>query len=1051
MMSPARSLAYFTEREDETGTQVDDAYDSYLLSSDVLEQVHKCVINAASSSCEVSTPVVLTWAILLHRMNVSYQNRTEKRDNLLQQNARENFETGSAVRPAGRRNSAGSIFSIESSKFDGFLENTTTAKDLQMVEQLASMATSRGRVYAVISQMAFTAGPSLECSLTPVLSSRVRATLLELLKISYPVVGYQSEPVGCLISVLSPGHDYWDLKSSRTVSSKLDVTATIVRDDYAMEVYFQQALDRYPYELVPFTTLCRTLSVANPTEKTDKNSDHPDIILDILRKTSTLTFHLPDHFQEYELVLEDENTNSFCLTQELPLISLSSSWSKRYIEDDAYRIPAGTYGRFVTDTGRIVIMDYPHSSLALLGRRLETNLTKEGYRNELGILQPDMVAESVSLLAVLTANYYSGHASRSQVGSVIAVNDDILHEASIHISGGKDIVTVVCETMDFYMQDESVVDEESAVEVLNACIKFLDSVLPVLPSRVWSYLAKSELLDSEARAGKLTKITGNLDLVMERYDFLTSVMRLFSHVIDSAMVSAVQRRTGTKSDGNLKGGAGMWSGTADKVLERVSYAILQSTVDVFENTATWRFSSDANRFSLLRIVVPILNNVLLYSYGTGNSSESQNLTACLCPAASYVISCFLSPSTGTLRFQPLLTSFIAAITTPESTLYLSQTQTVRAQVRACLQFSTTLLRVASHLGRSSHMIEDYLFKCSTLLARLCAVSGSYSFPALQLLESLVLNASKATSQEPPSLLGYLGPFVSKSFLQLLACLGQPLGLPREAKSTWKFFSSILKSRQQWMSNCLLTGQTPREAMAKDARDAKAKKITTDSVYSAALDKLKNIKTLDIFEALAILDFVAAAQNYWPWTTSTLQKDDAYLDGLRAYVANLQPSHLTVRSDAVRASVEARIAAYAADIFAMQLYHSRHLGNGGALAKELITSVDYFLRDAVEVAGYNRSLQNSFARNFAAQYPGYRLEDFKRTLLQPEELGTRYYYDLERADTMLSFDSGWLGRKGSGFKNEMELANSNLSLVDAQLVGLPHFTRTFVLFKPRRPG
>lgn len=118
---------------------------------------------------------------------------------------------------------------------------------------------------------------------------------------------------------------------------------------------------------------------------------------------------------------------------------------------------------------------------------------------------------------------------------------------------------------------------------------------------------------------------------------------------------------------------------------------------------------------------------------------------------------------------------------------------------------------------------------------------------------------------------------------------------------------------------------------------------------------------------------------------------------------------------------------------MQLYHSRHLGNSGALAKNLVSDLDYYLRDGVEVGGYNKSLHNNFSRNFSNKYSDCPVDYFKRTALEPRELGKSYYYDLERADELLRFDPGWKGRKDDGFKTEMERANTNLSLVDAQLV------------------
>lgn len=975
-------------------------------------------------------------------MNVSYQNRTEKRDNLLQQNARENFELGGVIRPAvARRNSAGSIFSIESSKFDGFLESGTAPKDLQLVEQLAAGVTAQGQVFDVVASMATSLGPSAEGSTSPLLSSRIRNAFLELLKVSYPIVGYQSEPVSSLLSLLAPGRGYWDLSAEKALSTSRDVLACMIRDDHAMEFYFQQSLDRFPYEFLPFITLCKRLCTA----AMDSDDERSDLIVRLLRKTPSLTLTLPKTFSGYELVQEDENTNSFCLVEEIPLISLSSSWSRRCIEDDAYRLPAGTYGRFITDTGRVVLVDYPHSTLSLLGRQLEINLAKEGYRSELGMLQLSEVAEVISLFSTLFRMEHLRAAETCNGRTAAHRESDLLQEASKHISGGKDLVSIVCETMDYFMQDEPTRAEDAAVNILTACVTFLDAMLPVQPSRVWSYLARSELLSSDARAGKLAKITGTLDLVSERFDFLISSLSFFSRLIDTSMCSAVQRRAGNKVACRQKPELNPWLGTADKVLTRVSLSVAQASVDVLESTSTWRFDSETSRLQLMNCVVPVLDKLVLYSYSIGESPSSENLTSSLRPAASYVVDCFISPSTGALRFGPMLASLGAALMSPDSTLYPERTAIVRNQLNSVLHFCTTLLRTADYLDRSSAMLEAYLFKSSTLLARLSALSDPARSPVIRLLESLVINAAKSAA-EPPSLLGYLGPQISKSFLQSLSNLGKPFALTHDAKTTWTFFSSILRNRQQWMSNCLLTGQTPREAM-KDG--SKKGELSADSVFAYALAMLKGLKDLDNVEALAILEFVASAQNYWPWTIFTLLKDTSYIDGLRAYVRNLKPSYLTVKSDAVGTSVDARVAAYVAETLAMQLYHSRHQGTAGPLAKSLVADLDYYLRDGVEIAGYNKSLHSNFAKNFAHKYFGCSVGFFKRTPLEQGELGSNYYYDLERANDMLGFDPGWRGRKDDGFKNEMELANANLSLVDAQIVRLsrrPQSNNSLTLYR-----
>lgn len=1018
-------MSYFQDREEDPAS-ADSSHDPYLLSSDVLEQVHNTIMAASDANLETATPVCFAWSIILRGMNLSYQSRSEKRDNLLLQSARERFEAGTVIRPStGRRNSAGSIYSIESSRFDMFLESSSTSKDIQTAEKMARAVSDGSYVYNVISGMATGMGSSLGGCMTPLLSSRVRAWLIEVVQAADPLVGYQTATVKSLLTLLSVDRDYWDITEEHTLAPKQDVVACMVRSEWLQDRFLTTALDRYPEEFLPFITLCRTLCSTTSLE-----DDEADQILALLRHTPTLTCHLPVTTRTEEIPNGD-NISYYRLLDDLPLGPPSSSWARRYMDDDDFYIPAGTIGRFLVQDGQFSQLEYNHSTLSLLGRRLEINLTRDSHRCLFGELTPEETAEIISLFATLIRVDCLKASKENPNGSIVHLESDILHDASKHISSGKDLVTIVCETMDFYLQDEYAMSDDNAVAILNSCVQFLHSIIPLHPSRVWSYLARCELLNSESRAGKLAKITGNLDLVSTRYEFLGSSVRLFSDLVATGMTSAVQRRIGNKAVGRQRPDANPWLGTSEKVLARVSYAVAQASIDIFENTSTWRFESEDKRITLLNSVVPILHNLISYCYSMGNTESPSSLTSTLLPAASYVVDCFLQPSTGTLRFQPILTSLTAACMSGESTLYFARYETLYSQVNAILDFSTSLLRVSNLLEQSSTMIETYLFKSCTLLARLCGVSPHFRVPALRLLDSLVVNAGKSAG-EPPSLLGYLGPQISKSFLQQLATLGKPFMLTQDVRTTWKFCSSILRNRQQWMSNCLLTGQTPREAMRKDAKKSE---MASDSIFSIALRKLSKLTELDSAHALVILDFVASAQNYWPWTVFTLQKDTSYLDGLQAYVRDLKPSHVTAKSSVTNASVEARIAAYIGEILAMQLYHSRHLGNADTLAKKLMTDLDYYLRDGVEVAGYNKSLHTNFARNFSNKYVGCSLDDFQRTLLEPRELGRDYYYDLDRANTMLSFDPGWLGRKQNGFKTEMELANANLSLVDAQIVGI----------------
>ncbi|RBQ90816.1 hypothetical protein VDGD_05737 [Verticillium dahliae] len=1025
LLNPTRAMAFLSQDID----LHPDENNPYLASSDVLSKIHDAILTAADAGCESQSPVMFVWTVITHRMTISHTERSEKRDTIQNQRSQDVFESNDSnepqalIRPStGRRLSAGSIVSLDGLPFDGFLAVSGLKDDTQAIEQLAIAVTSQGRVYDIVTQMVFAASASNEGSFAPALGTRIRTTFIDFLKATYPLVGYQSDPVTALLSVLSAGKSYWDL--SQDLDPAQDIAAQTLQDPRALEFYFDQAFSRYPYEFLPFLNLCRSLTSASATDES------ADAIINLLRKTPSLTFSLPDDFQEYELAQEEENTNTFRLLADISLFNTSSSWSRRSREDDALIVPAGTYGRFITDTGRVVLMEYQHSALALLGKQLEVHLAPETFNSELEGLRTEDVAEVVALLSTLLQSESIKSKKKGLKGElVLKAGLEILEETSQHLSGNKDIISVVCSLLDVYTQDDQATADGPGILVLTSCVQFLHATLPLCPTRVWSYMARCDLLNSDSRAGKLTRLVGQLDLSPDRFDFLLSVIRLFSSLVDSVMHSAIQRKSGNKIVGRQKVSNNVWLGVADKVLARVSLAIAQSAVDVFESSSTWRFPSEIHQTILVQDLIPIMERLVTDTYSIGDPRSPDSLSICLQPASDYIIESFLSGSNGSLRFQALLGTWITALRIPDSTLYLSKLSAIRRQVVSTIGFATSLLRVASLLERPSTAFEEYLFKATSVFARLSAVDEEFRQPVMALLGALVVNASKA-HDDPPSLLGYLGPLLSRSFLQLLSGLGKPLLQSSEVCATWHFFSIIVQNRQQWMSNCLLTGKTPRDALSRG--DNKTTESATTSVLSTAFAKLKAINDLEREEALKVLDFVASAQNHWPWTIFTMQRDSSYFESLRRFVRELQTSSTTARTDATKAAVEAKMAAYIAEIFAMQLYHQRQMGGAEELAKSLVADLDYFLRDGVEVASYNNSLHNNFTKNFASKYPGVSLDSLKRTALEPRELGEWYYYALDRANTMLDFDPGWHGRRDDGFRNEMGIANANLSLVDAQI-------------------
>src|ERR1700737_4752138 len=102
---------------------------------------------------------------------------------------------------------------------------------------------------------------------------------------------------------------------------------------------------------------------------------------------------------------------------------------------------------------------------------------------------------------------------------------------------------------------------------------------------------------------------------------------------------------------------------------------------------------------------------------------------------------------------------------------------------------------------------------------------------------------------------------------MLLELHKPLDDDASVIAIWHFTSVVISSRQQWFSIYLLTGRPPRETL-KEAKPEKALPPPR-TMLKIALDALSNIQDLPMPKALAMLEFISLAQNYWPWAMNDL--------------------------------------------------------------------------------------------------------------------------------------------------------------------------------------
>jgi nuclear pore complex protein Nup188 len=1007
----------------------DPSGDPYILNTRTITEIHTILMDAAASASPTSGPAVLAWVSILQVMRSRISDNETARQRLM-----DGFDD--EYNRFDRRSSSDTELTLAHDVYQVVIDDIMDSTQEDPIEYLGLSAVNESHVFETLSGLSLRLGDTSTAYFSNVVGARMRIIILDLLR-SSTTIGYIPEIVEAAISTLTGGQNYWDLADSRQLSKEDDPLATFLEDEELVNAFLQAARLRYPYESLPFLKMVRAVAACS----TCFGEDGSKTAVRFLETVPTFTYQLRDGFVSYETTQEEDNNNNIRLTAPVQLFERRSK--RRGFQDRSsalarpdtdFCIPAGTNGRIINESGpKVVFWFHEYSGMKYLGKLLETFLTAaDEVDATMGeITNRDSVAEIIEIFATVLL-------SISRSPEITANKKDfigqVLEGASSGLSRNRDIITVVFDIFEEELQKQpGPLGSEVPLEVLINCVHLIHALMLVSPGRVWPLLGRSGLLGIVGGGGRLLSIVEGVELVSGRYDLLLSCSRLFESLVDDFVTNAITRRRGKKSarfdDGEERG-----TGIPDHVLSKVVLSFTRYLVEVLESSCTWKFVEQDDRRLLSKTITKSFDKILHYAYGIEAISEgTSKLMSPLVPAASHIVDSFLSTSSGTLRFQPFLHAFYEGLETPGLTTFLNGLKLWTTQVRVVLSFSETVLRVGILLERPFSQLENQLFKASPLIARLYAVNDSYRIKVGALFEALIVSAAKNAS-EPPSLLGHLGPQSAKNFIQMLSDLDKPLSRDQNIISIWHLMSMVVSNRQQWFANYLLTGKTPKDALKKTS--GKELGALDKPLLNTALDALSNITEISKTKALAMLEFVALAQNFWPWTVYESEKHSDFIKAISEFVGTLQPDQPVQPAATLDAAIDAcyqtRIAAYVAEILAMHLFHSRQTRNSSAL-KALIPNLSYYARFAVAVPHYNTSLHEYLRRNYEARYPGCSPRDLKRTTLEHRQYGRDYFYDLSLADKMLSRDQAWTGRKDDGLKTEFANANVNLSLLDAQIV------------------
>ena len=609
----------------------------------------------------------------------------------------------------------------------------------------------------------------------------------------------------------------------------------------------------------------------------------------------------------------------------------------------------------------------------------------------------------------------------------------LLQEAGAGLPEGYDMTNLVLQLFEEHLQGHCEQPSDASLDLLINGLQFMSMLTKFESGRIWSFLARSRLLDLDQSGSNLLGLVAANEMVAGRVQFLTASARFYAALVNDVINNAVSRKGMAEpkalsrfSEVTSRNG----SSAPDRIIRKVLLSFTRTILSLSESASSWKSASVTEQNDYHCTVHQTLNKVVICSFGLDSTSDSSTrLLSVLEDSATCIVDLFLDKSSTNLRTLSILNSLFIGTNNPSTSLSNTADRSIIGQTLAALRFSTILLRVAIATDKPSSPFVANILRAMPMLARLLSTDEAYRHPIVELLEVLVRALAK-TDQNAPSLLGNLGEESAQCVMSLLATVAAPLTSVEEQVNIWRLFSAVVSNQQQWFAIYLLTGKTPREKTVT-ANESSPRMTRGRRILDVAIDSLCSFHTRDWRVEVAMLDFVAMALNYWPWTVGALGTNDKLFQSLLGYLnetrENVDAGRKTAEHD-MRVTAYVRTAAAIAEVLAMLLHHSMRAGDT-SLKDYIVANVGWLVLNGAAMSQYNQALHSNLEKNLSIKFPTIKLANFRRTALLPSNLGHSFVYDVDLADRVLSFDSGWA--KAGGYHEEIQRANTNLSLVEAQ--------------------
>ena len=1025
----------------------------YALMPPIMNELNDIFINLAF--LKVSSPVTLTWSIITQTTRELASAAREAKETRQSLRAADKYGAADSSDTDGgdrafpkihsslrRRSSGGSDTSLQMTLVEEVHDAISiTEIDGDSINYLALSAVQNDNVFEVLTTIATEYCTPFGFEHGAAMGGEMRKILLDLVGACVDFVQYTPALISATMAVLTGSERFWDLLDSPLGSFEHQPTSSFIRNPLLRYKILLRAASRFPYESLPFLQISRALGFQYTNSKGEAAPPWMN-----LEELDIFTCKIPNGFDSLTPIREEEDGDYIKLTDNLSVVigsretDLLAPWdtSRAYMHGlSAVIIPSNTTGIIQSEAKPFIIgWNYSYQGLGYMGKILQSALAADGSPSaSSSIISSAVVSEVIHLINTLLTSAIKDPTAGSNHSKILESAKSILGHASDGLGQNQDIISVILQLFENELYGvQQLRPDEISMELLTQCTQFMCVLLRLLPDRIWPFLGRSGLIGIGQDEPQFSYVISQ-EMMLGRYDFLLACVRLYAALVEDAIALSISRKAPAKALVRFGSSDASASGISRDTMQNVLLYLCRCMIDVLESISNWKFVVAADRMEINAHLCATLEKVLYHCFGIDDRRDtSQKLTGALAPSAEYIVNSFLSASENDFIVTPLLNIFSMATQVHRTTLPTNKDRFLSEQTIAALRLATILISVNSYLAKPASQLEKELFKSASILIRLYANFQSLRVPTIGLFDALLRSAGKADGQ-PPSLLGQLGQKESNCFLEMLSQLDQPLPSNDLSVAIWKLLSTIVSQRQQWFAMYVLTGKTPRESHKDKKGRAPGPEMTREPILMVALENLSAIDALESKKALVMLDFIAVSADFWPWVFTTLDSHPQFLKAISEYAARGSSAGASTHDrtrDGTPDYISVQIFSRIAKILAMYTRYTQQVNNQ-KFARGLVPHLNYLIKKAITAPSYNNSLHSNLRHNFEGKHPNCNLTDLKKSALQRPSIGDSFYYDMAFSSKVLAYDPAWLGRRGQGFAEEFRRANTNLSLVEAEIV------------------